>query len=160
SAQLKERWGIEDTASSVLTSAVNIGFVVGAVSQSILNVADAVRPQSLYFMGCLGAALWNALVAAPVNFPTAILFRFLTGASLSMVYPSSLKLISTWFRYGRGVALGTVIGGLALGSSLPHLIVGAGGVGNRWRIVTYATSIFALISGALVLLFVPTGKRT
>lgn len=46
------------------------------------------------------------------------------------------QLISTWFKYRRGVALGTIIGGLALGSSLPHLIVGAGGVGDRWRIVT------------------------
>ncbi|CAN0492483.1 unnamed protein product, partial [Ectocarpus sp. 8 AP-2014] len=67
------------------------------------------------------------------------------------------QLISTWFKYGRGVALGTIIGGLSLGSALPHLIVGAGGVGDRWRIVTYSTSILALISGVMVLAFVPTG---
>lgn len=73
--------------------------------------------------------------------------------------PSVLpQLISTWFKYGRGVALGTIIGGLALGSALPHLIVGAGGVGDRWRIVTYSTSVLALFSGALVLAFVPTGE--
>ncbi|CAM9590188.1 unnamed protein product [Scytosiphon promiscuus] len=158
SGQLKERWGIGDTASSVLTSSVNIGFVVGAVLQSIFNAADLVRPQMLYFMGCVGAAAWNALVAAPVNYATAVVLRFLTGASLSLVYPPSLKLISTWFKYRRGVALGTIIGGLSLGSALPHLIVGAGGVGDRWRIVTYATSLLALVSGFLVLSFVPTGK--
>ncbi|CAN0117169.1 unnamed protein product [Pylaiella littoralis] len=157
SDQLKARWGIEDTASGLLTSSVNIGFVVGAVLQSVLNAADLVRPQMLYFVGCVGAAGWNALVAAPVNFPAAVVLRFLTGASLSLVYPPSLKLISTWFKYGRGVALGTIIGGLALGSALPHLIVGAGGVGDQWRIVTYSTSILALISGAMVLAFVPTG---
>lgn len=44
------------------------GFVVGAVMQSILNAADLVRPQMLYFMGCVGAAGWNALVAAPINY--------------------------------------------------------------------------------------------
>ncbi|CAM9892462.1 unnamed protein product [Ectocarpus sp. 6 AP-2014] len=157
STQLKERWGIGDTASGLLTSSVNIGFVVGAVLQAVLNMADLVRPQVLYFAGCVGAAGWNALVAAPVNFPVAVILRFLTGASLSLVYPPSLKLISTWFKYGRGVALGTIIGGLSLGSALPHLIVGAGGVGDRWRIVTYSTSILALISGVMVLAFVPTG---
>lgn len=45
------------------------GFVVGAVLQSVLNAADLVRPQMLYFVGCIGAAGWNALVAAPINYP-------------------------------------------------------------------------------------------
>ncbi|CAN0249586.1 unnamed protein product, partial [Hapterophycus canaliculatus] len=75
------------------------------------------------------------------------------------VPPSCAQLISTWFKYRRGVALGTIIGGLSLGSALPHLIVGAGGVGDRWRIVTYTTSLLALVSGFVVLAFVPTGER-
>ena len=45
------------------------GFVIGAVVQSVLSIADLVRPQVLYFWGCFGAAAWNALIAAPVNFP-------------------------------------------------------------------------------------------
>ncbi|CAN0531619.1 unnamed protein product, partial [Ectocarpus sp. 8 AP-2014] len=70
-----------------------LGFVVGAVLQAVLNMADLVRPQVLYFAGCVGAAGWNALVAAPVNFPSvAVILRFLTGASLSLVYPPSLKV--------------------------------------------------------------------
>ena len=57
----------------------------------------------------------------------------------SHLAPQNTQLISTWFKHRRGVALGTIIGGLALGSALPHLIVGAGGVGDRWRIVTVRT---------------------
>lgn len=45
------------------------GFVVGAVLQSALNVADLVRPQLLYFFGSVAAAAWNSLIAAPVNYP-------------------------------------------------------------------------------------------
>eukprot|EP00752_Nemacystus_decipiens_P011777 g10449.t2 len=114
SGQLKERWGIGDTASSLLTSSVNIGAV-------LLGVHRGCRVERSDCGSC------------------------------------QFSLISTWFKYGRGVALGAVIGGLALGSSLPHLIVGAGGVGDRWRIVTYSTSVLALASGAIVLSFVPTG---
>lgn len=55
------------TLTLTLTSPT--GFVVGAVLQAVLNIADLVRPQVLYFGGCVGAAGWNALVAAPVNFP-------------------------------------------------------------------------------------------
>lgn len=52
------------------------------------------------------------------------------------IFYDSFQLTSTWFKFGRGVALGAIIGGLSLGSSVSHLIVGAGGVGDRWRIVT------------------------
>lgn len=50
----------------VVTSVDNFraGFVIGAVSQSVFNVADV-----MYFTGSVGAAVWNALLAASINYP-------------------------------------------------------------------------------------------
>lgn len=39
------------------------------MSQSVLNMADLVRPQVLYFIGSMAGAVWNLLIAAPVNYP-------------------------------------------------------------------------------------------
>jgi MFS family permease len=58
-----------------------------------------------------------------------------------------LKLLSTWFRRGRGMALGVMVGALTLGSAMPHLVNGIGGLG--WRQVILATSILTL-AGALL----------
>ena len=104
-----------------------------------------------------GAALANALIAADPGYAGACCLRFLTGASLAAVYPPSLKLLSTWFRYGRGLALGVAIGGLAVGSALPHLINGTGGVGPQWRILLLATSAMAALGAIMIACCVRTG---
>ena len=48
--------------------------------------------------------------------------RFLTGASLALVYPPGMKIAAGWFRDGRGFALGLLIGALTLGKAFPHLL--------------------------------------
>ena len=54
--------------------------------------------------------------------PWLLAARFVTGVALAGVYPPALKLMSTWFVRGRGIALGFVIAALTLGSALPHLV--------------------------------------
>ena len=51
---------------------------------------------------------------------TVIGLRFLTGASLALVYPPAMKIAAGWFRDGRGFALGLLIGALTLGKAFPH----------------------------------------
>ena len=52
--------------------------------------------------------------------------RFATGAFLAGVYPPGMKMISTWFRSGRGLAIGTVVGALTVGKALPYLLKALG----------------------------------
>ena len=68
----------------------------------------------------LGAVANLALLAEP-GAGGAIAARIVTGLALAGVYPPALKLMATWFRRGRGLALGLLIGALTLGSALPHL---------------------------------------
>src|SRR6185295_12268066 len=86
---------------------------------------------------------------------TAIALRFATGVCLAGVYPPGMKLIATWFREGRGVALGVLIGALTLGKASPYLINAIGS--QSWRINVGASSVLAVISALLVAAFVREG---
>src|SRR5829696_1473341 len=46
---------------------------------------------------------------------------------------------------GRGIALGILVGALTVGSAVPHLVNGLGGL--DWRVVIYATSVLTLAGG-------------
>jgi MFS family permease len=145
--QLRAEWKLDSAAGSFLTISVQIGFVAGALLSAVFNVPDLVPPRRLMLFGCLGAASANALIILAHGPTVAIPLRFLTGAALAFVYPPSLKAIATWFRTGRGTALGVMVGALTLGSALPHLLNGLGGV--DWRPVLIATSALTLLGGLL-----------
>jgi MFS family permease len=77
-----------------------------------------------------------------------ILLRFATGFFLAGVYPPAFKLMATWFRKGRGTALGILGGGIIVGNAMPHLVNGLGAL--DWRVVIYATSALTLVGGLVV----------
>jgi len=147
--QLRAEWGLSDTSAAWLTIAVQLGFVAGALVSSIFNVADVVAPRVVILAGALGAAGANVLLAAVSGPGAAIPLRFATGFFLAGVYPPALKLMATWFRRGRGTALGILVGALTLGSAVPHLVNGLGGL--EWQTVVYATSALTLAGGVLAL---------
>ncbi|MGI8650272.1 MAG: MFS transporter, partial [Rubrobacter sp.] len=128
-----------------LTIAVQLGFVVGAVVSSLFNLADVLFPRYVIFGGAVGAALANGLFGFVNGAAAGIPLRFATGFFLAGVYPPALKLMSTWFTTGRGVALGVLVGALTVGSAVPHLVNGLGGL--DWRVVIFATSFLTLIGG-------------
>ena len=66
-----------------------------------------------------------------------------------------MKVLATWFRRGRGLALGVLIASLTLGKAVPYL-VNAVGTG-RWRTDVLWISILAAAGGLVVLLFVGDG---
>jgi MFS family permease len=69
-----------------------------------------------------------------------------------------MKLLSGWFDGARGFALGALVGCLAIGSAIPHLVAAIGGVtGHNWHLVMRASTVQAIIAGALILLFVREG---
>jgi MFS family permease len=144
--ELGRRWALSASAAAWLTIAVQLGFVAGALGSSLVNLADVVRLNRLMAASAALAATANlALLAAP-GVPGAIAARFLTGLALAGVYPPALKLMATWFRRGRGLALGMMIGAITLGSSLPHLFRAAGG-GFDWRLVVALASATSLAAG-------------
>jgi MFS family permease len=59
-----------------------------------------------------------------------------------------MKIMATWFREGRGVAIGILVGALTVGSAVPHLIRGLTDL--PWRSVLGVASLLALGAAALV----------
>jgi len=146
--QLRADWSLSSTGASWLTISVQLGFVVGALVSALFNLADVVAPRRLVAVGTVIAASANLVLLAANGLALAIPMRMLTGAGLALVYPPALKEMATWFRRGRGTALGVMVGALTLGSALPHLVKGVGGVDAGTVIL--ATSILTLLGGVVI----------
>jgi MFS family permease len=147
--QLRDEWQLSNTAAAWLTIAVQLGFVAGALASSALNVPDLIPVQRLILVSALGAVGANALLLLVDGPELAIPLRLATGFFLAGVYPPALKLLATWFRTGRGTALGIAVGALTLGSAGPHLVNGLGGL--DWHAVIVVTSILTLAGGLVAL---------
>src|SRR6185436_12574167 len=103
----------------------------------------------------LGAAANAVLAWAVTSVASAIALRFLTGVFLAGVYPPGMKLIATWFREGRGLALGVLVGALTLGKASPYLINAVGS--PHWRTNVAFTSALAVAASLIVAFFVREG---
>ena len=153
--QLQSIWNLTPTLSAWLTIGVQLGFVIGAIGSSIVSLSDVISSKKLMIYGSIGAAAANLGLLLVESAYLAIIFRLMTGIFLALVYPPSLKLISTWFRRERGLALGALVGSITLGSAAPHFINAIGGL--RWELVVITTT-FSTLSGALFIgLFVHEG---
>jgi MFS family permease len=145
--QLRVQWNLSDSAAAWLTIAVQLGFVGGALVSSLLNLSDIVSPRHVILGGAVGAATVNGLLVIAGSAAVGIALRFATGFFLAGVYPPAFKLMSTWFKKGRGMALGILAGALVVGNAMPHLVNGLGGL--DWRLVIYVTSALTLAGGLL-----------
>lgn len=141
--------GLGSAQVSWLTGAVQIGFVAGTLVAALLNLADIV-PSRSYFAACAAlAAVANGLLLVPASFEALLGLRFLTGFFLAGVYPPAMKMAATWFRSGRGMAIGTVVGALTAGKAAPFLL--RAGAGDALTGVVGGASLAALAGGLLVL---------
>ena len=143
--QLREIWGLSAGAAAWLTIAVQIGFVAGALTAAVFNIADRLPPRHLMCYGASLAAGANALLLFEPPVVLAVLLRALTGLGLAGVYPPAMKAMATWFKVKRGTALGIMVGALTIGSATPHLVNGLGGL--DWRLVIAASSLMSLAGG-------------
>jgi len=108
---------------SWLTIAVQLGFVSGTLASAILMLSDRWSPRRLAGGSALVAAAATAGVALPGLGPAPVLvLRLLTGAALAGLYPPGMKITAGWWKHGRGLAIGVVVGALTLGSASPNLI--------------------------------------
>jgi MFS family permease len=138
-----------------LTMAVQAGFVAGTLVSALGNLADILNPRTLMFMGALAGAAANAAVIVAPGPGSVIALRFLTGASLALVYPPGMKIAAGWFRDRRGFALGLLIGALTLGKAFPHLLTAL--FGENWHQPMLLSSGLAALGGILVLAVVRDG---
>lgn len=147
---LGEAWGISEADASWLTMSVQLGFVAGSVLSALLNLADRIRPARLLVGSSLLASILTLLVALLADgLALAVPLRVATGMALAGVYPVGVKLVTTWFRAGRGLAMGIMIGALSLGSAAPHLVSGLAPL--PWQTVLIATGILAFVGACLAL---------
>jgi len=139
-----------------LTIAVQLGFVLGTLTIALTNLADMVNTRALFAISAVLAGASNAaLVFVPGGFAGALVLRVLAGAFLGGVYPPGMKIISGWFRSGRGIAIGTMIGALTLGSGSPHLLRSV--FIAQWEITLYISSALAALAGGIVFFLVQDG---
>ena len=151
---LATQWHLSAGAAAWMTAPVQAGFVLGAVGSAVLGLADRIRPHLLVACCAAGAAGCTLVMALFADGPlAAVPLRFATGAFLAGVYPVCMKLMASWSPPAdRALAMGALIGCLALGSALPHLIDGLGRLNWRAVLAAAAATAFcaAIVAGALV----------
>ena len=137
-------------AQATLTSAVQVGFVVGCVVSAIFGFADRLDLKRFFCASAALGALANALllVVDPRSI-AAPLLRFVTGVAMAGVYPVGMRLAATWAKGDMGLLVGILVGALTLGSALPHLFNALGGL--DWRVPLATASVCAVGAAALIL---------
>jgi MFS family permease len=146
---LKAQMGLDAATTSLFTSAVQFGFVIGTLTSAVLGLADRFDPRKFFMISAAAAAVANALLLAVEPGSAAMVaLRFVTGACMAGIYPVGMKLASTWAKGDMGLMIGLLVGALTLGSASPHLFNALGGI--DWRFTLAAGSVSALAAAMLI----------
>jgi MFS family permease len=158
--ELQISLGLQDGALSILTSAVQFGFILGTLCFAILSLADRVSPTKL-FLACalLGAFANAAVLLTATSFTGILILRAVTGFLLAGIYPVGMKIAASWYSGKLGKAIGYLVGALVLGTAFPHLLRGLG-ASLPWQTMLLSVSTLAAIGGILMYVFVPDGPFT
>ncbi|HKR58178.1 MAG TPA: MFS transporter, partial [Pyrinomonadaceae bacterium] len=153
---IRSEWALSESTAGWLTIAVQLGFVAGTLLSAFLNLPDVLSAKYLVASSAILGAASNAAFGYFAEGPRlGITLRFLTGMFLAGVYPPGMKILATWFRRSRGLALGVLVGALTLGKASSYLINGIGSA--NWRTNMLVISCLALIGAVVTFLFVENG---
>lgn len=160
--QLTDEWGLSGGQQAWMTMSVQIGFVIGALLSTVLNLADRFSARKLFVISAFAGAAFNAAIPLFSSGPNfALTMRFLTGVTLAGVYPPGMKLVATWLKESRGLGIGLLVGALSVGSALPHLLNAVPMFGSTgippWKNVLLLASGLAVLSGGLGIFFIRSG---
>lgn len=145
-AEMKDEAGLATSDLAWLTTAVQLGFALGALGFAALGLADRFDPRRVFCLSALVAAAANlGQLAVPIGGTEALALRALTGAALAGVYPVGMKIAVGWSVKDRGLLVGALVGALTLGSASPHLIALFGGA--DWRVTIWVTTIITVCGG-------------
>ncbi len=136
---------------AALTTAVQLGFVLGTALSAVFSVADSYSAKRVFVITALLGAAANLIMLLGNGYSGVLLSRFLTGVCLAGVYPPAMKMAATWFKAKRGVAVGVVVGALTVGKALPYLAQAVPNVGVAWIVVgsSISATAAAIIVGLL-----------
>ena len=148
---LQRDFGWPATAVGTLTSALQLGFILGTLVFALLAVADRLSAPHVFLVCALSGALSTVGAWAMVDhFPALLLWRFATGFFLAGIYPVGMKIAAQWYRDGLGTAMGYLIGALVLGSASAHALRALADA-LPWPSIMLGVAALAAASGLLVL---------
>ena len=158
---LQQQWGLPASSVGLLTSAVQMGFVVGTLVFALAMVADRFAPPRVFLVcSLLGAAANATALLADGHLAALVASRFAVGFLLAGIYPVGMKIAASWYRERLGAVMGVLIGALVLGTALPHglrALAGDGGAALRpaWEWVVIVVSLLAALGGIATAMLVP-----
>lgn len=141
-----------------IISSVQLGFITGTLTFSLLTISDRFSPSKVFFISALLAAFSNLgiIITSEPRLLILLLLRFMTGFFLAGIYPVGMKIASDYFDKELGKALGFLVGALVLGTAFPHLLKSFSRL-FFWKIIFSFTSGISFLGGLLILLFVSDG---
>lgn len=156
-ADIVRNFNLAPQALGHLTSAVQIGFIVGTLIFAFLAIADRYSPSKVFLLSALAGAIFNLMIIFEGQTLFSLLFaRFMTGFFLAGIYPVGMKIAADYYEKGLGKSLGYLVGALVLGTAFPHLLR-AFTSDLPWILVIIITSLLAALGGGFIYLFVPNG---
>jgi MFS family permease len=152
---LQRSFGWPAAAVGTLTSAVQLGFIAGALVFALLAIADRFSARRVFLLCTLGSAscTWAGLLSAG-SYEALLFWRVLTGFFLAGIYPVGMKIAALWFPRGLGAALGLLIAALVLGSASPHALR-ALAAGGPWTLVFHGVALASALGGLMLIALVP-----
>jgi MFS family permease len=152
---LQQQMGWPASAVGRLTSALQLGFIVGTLVFALLAIADRFSARRVFlFCAVAGALCTLGALMRIASFSELLLWRAATGFFLAGIYPVGMKIASQWFPEGLGVALGWLVGALVLGSASAHGIR-ALSVELPWSTVMISVALLAAAGGLLLFMAIP-----
>jgi MFS family permease len=152
---LQQQMGWPASAVGRLTSALQLGFIVGTLVFALLAIADRFSARRVFlFCAVAGALCTLGALMRIASFSELLLWRAATGFFLAGIYPVGMKIASQWFPKGLGVALGWLVGALVLGSASAHGIR-ALSVELPWSTVMISVALLAAAGGLLLFMAIP-----
>ena len=140
-----------------ITSAVQLGFIVGTFFYAVFQLADRYSPSQVFLWSSLAAGAVNvALLFVPLQLDWILGSRFLTGFFLGGIYPVGMKIAADYTKSGLGVALGFLVGALVIGTAFPFLIQGLE-LEVSYRVLILVPAGLACLGGLLVGIGIPDG---
>ncbi|HWH73451.1 MAG TPA: MFS transporter [Methylibium sp.] len=159
--ELQRELGYPVSAVGALSSAVQLGFILGTLVFALLAVADRHAPRTVFLACALAGAGFNAAGALWPGGPaleSLWALRFATGFCLAGIYPVGMKIAAACYPQGLGRALGWLVGALVLGTASPHALR-ALGTHWPWPTVMLAVSALAAAGGLALWWALPDGGQ-
>ncbi len=153
STQIETELGIK--LGGWLTSAVQMGFILGTLFNAIFAVPERVLSSRLFLFSAVFGALANITIAVfPLNVTLVLVSRLFTGLFLAGIYPIGMKIASDWYGKDLGRAMGYLVGALVLGKSFPYFLKGIS-FELPWKEFLFLISLVSLFGGILLWSLLP-----